>query len=250
MPRKGNRLYKRTNQYFRLPGANPEQSALYFDGLHEIAMTRAAAREMESLELARKEGRVEIRSQFGPCSVLLFLKCGISGRSYQLEIMTTRSSNLSLRMSPPVPTRKEVFSGNSRRHKIKTYTNISNSPYMRWLDSGLENGNHVCRDGGSKHKDDKSYQNPFYQEDATSCRACIVDQWLDGNRQLPLEPQSRPVQPPWNISSCRWFGIPRLNDAVVSIQSKEDPDVALSSAVVAEPQNPSAVRPESRIGRK
>lgn len=164
---------------------------------------------MADNKLAIKEGHVEIKCQFGHETnrLLLDLKIGVSSRSYLLEI-TARRSNFSSRMTPPVPTRKKVLQlgENSRRHKIRAYSNISGSPYMRWLDSDRDKSKHVCKEGSKLQGHEENYQ-----ENAASCSACIMDQWLDGNRQLPP-----PLPPPAHyrkISSCSWYGVRNEEDS-------------------------------------
>ena len=184
MSRRGDRLYDRSEKnFFKLPKDVPADFAIYFDGNDEKVIAVADAKELENKGQARKEGRViigcpslqieyiaqeqdspgpnryieKLVEHFEKRRVPLYLKARITGQDYWTEI-TTRSSNLSLRMSPPIPMRKCVLRIGERHHRIKDFRKTNHSAYHRLIGGDTRGENRVCLEVWSPKLSDQRSQ--------------------------------------------------------------------------------------------
>src|ERR1700691_304343 len=126
LPRKSHRRYSRAGQYFKLP-SDPQDSVIWRSGKECAAKTLTEVKKLHMDGYAVKMGSIKIDSQFGPLSIPLYQPMDFSGST----------SNISSRMSPPVPTVKSLLKTGARRHKVKSYRQTKNSPYVRLVQSDL-----------------------------------------------------------------------------------------------------------------
>jgi hypothetical protein len=145
LPRKSNRPYS------KLP-AEPKDSAMYKRGGEIVAVTLAEMKEKHIRGLVTKVGTIDRNTQYEVQTLPLYQPVDRSGST----------SNISSRMSPPVPTIKSLLKTGSRRHKVKSYRQTRNSPYVRLVQSNL-NINRKC-----SHKKEQTF-----------CAICIMREWVD-----------------------------------------------------------------------
>jgi hypothetical protein len=160
MPRATHRRYSWKQKWFTIP-AQPEKSAIFQSGPDTVAMTLIQVQEMHVKGLAVKVGLVTTNAILGNDIFKL-----ISLPLYRKYEIFSSSSNLSLRMSPPIPMRKAILKigWNPRRYKIRAFRKIEDSPYMRLIQSNLS------IESECKHR-----------KDQTSCAVCIMREWADPN---------------------------------------------------------------------
>lgn len=154
MPRPNHRSYGNGSKFIKL--LEPiEQSAIYRRGTQLEFMSLAEVREKYADGFAVKMGSIKVNTQHGVQSLPLYQPTDRGGST----------SNISSRMSPPVPTVKSLLKTGLRRHKVKSYRQTRNSPYIRLVQSNLGViGTHT------------------HKENQTFCALCIIQEWGRGNR--------------------------------------------------------------------